>query len=369
MIQLNHGYRKRFITKLAGIATAADSTPTAILYRNGSASGTTVTVSTTAETGVYLATFTTDAGWAKTDHLELLVSATIDGDSGYKVVLWDSDGDVDAPMRGTDSANTVAPLDAAGTRAAVGLASANLDTQLGDIPTNAEFEARTLPSADYLTSLGANAPAGWINAAALADNAITAAKLADSAITSGKFAAGAFDAAAQVVIDHGDDVGLWGAVGSGGGGSIDTEQLIADIIEGLGAFSITRIGPEFNLATRTVTIYQGDDYLAANSNALTFAITLPGVDLTNASAVFAADSLYSSVLMGTATLIDTNTDNPKLRLEWSRAQTLAVAASDKLSWGVAIVDAGKKVQTIIGGPLRLKRALVNPGVTQAAIEA
>jgi len=107
MIQLNHGYRKRFTTEVAGIATAADSTPTAILYRNGSASGVTVTVSTTAETGVYLATFTTlDVGdsWARTDHLELLVTATIDGDAGYKAVLWDSDSDPDAPMRGTDNA-------------------------------------------------------------------------------------------------------------------------------------------------------------------------------------------------------------------------------------------------------------------------
>ena len=40
-------------------------------------------------------------------------------------------------------------LDAAGVRAAVGLAAANLDTQLGDIPTVAEFNARSLPSADY----------------------------------------------------------------------------------------------------------------------------------------------------------------------------------------------------------------------------
>jgi hypothetical protein len=40
-------------------------------------------------------------------------------------------------------------LDAAGVRTAVGLASANLDTQLGDIPTTSEFEARTLAAADY----------------------------------------------------------------------------------------------------------------------------------------------------------------------------------------------------------------------------
>ena len=42
-------------------------------------------------------------------------------------------------------------LDAAGVRAAIGLASANLDTQLGDIPTVAEMNARTLPSASYST--------------------------------------------------------------------------------------------------------------------------------------------------------------------------------------------------------------------------
>jgi hypothetical protein len=37
------------------------------------------------------------------------------------------------------TAGYTAPLDAAGTRTAVGLATANLDTQLGDLPTNAEL--------------------------------------------------------------------------------------------------------------------------------------------------------------------------------------------------------------------------------------
>lgn len=40
-------------------------------------------------------------------------------------------------------------LDAAGVRTAVGMASANLDTQLSDLPTVAEFEARTLLAAAY----------------------------------------------------------------------------------------------------------------------------------------------------------------------------------------------------------------------------
>jgi hypothetical protein len=86
-------------------------------------------------------------------------------------------------MRGTDGANTTAPdnssitaiksktdqlvftvanqvdsnalsgggsgLDAAGVRSAVGLSSANLDTQLSDIPTVAEFESRTIAAASY----------------------------------------------------------------------------------------------------------------------------------------------------------------------------------------------------------------------------
>jgi len=54
-------------------------------------------------------------------------------------------------------------LSEAGVRSAVGLASANLDTQLSDIPTVAEFEARTLvssayfdPSADTVTTANAS---------------------------------------------------------------------------------------------------------------------------------------------------------------------------------------------------------------------
>jgi hypothetical protein len=43
-------------------------------------------------------------------------------------------------------------LDAAGVRSAVGLASANLDTQLGDIPTVSEFEARSIVAANYATA-------------------------------------------------------------------------------------------------------------------------------------------------------------------------------------------------------------------------
>lgn len=48
-------------------------------------------------------------------------------------------------------------VDAASVRTALGMASANLDAQLADLPTVAEFEARSLPSADY-TVVGDLAP-------------------------------------------------------------------------------------------------------------------------------------------------------------------------------------------------------------------
>lgn len=43
-------------------------------------------------------------------------------------------------------------IDAAGIRAAVGLSTANLDTQIADLPTVAEFEARTITAASYATT-------------------------------------------------------------------------------------------------------------------------------------------------------------------------------------------------------------------------
>jgi hypothetical protein len=49
------------------------------------------------------------------------------------------------------TAGYTAPLDAAGVRSAVGLATNNLDTQLADIPTVSEFNARTIVSANYAT--------------------------------------------------------------------------------------------------------------------------------------------------------------------------------------------------------------------------
>lgn len=64
-----------------------------------------------------------------------------------------------------------APLSAADTRTALGLASANLDTQLADIPTVTEFEARTLIASGYASSTHWTATrAGYLDGVLLADN-------------------------------------------------------------------------------------------------------------------------------------------------------------------------------------------------------
>lgn len=95
------------------------------------------------------------AGTYKVDIFEQAggTPAVTDDLVGSGVIEWDGSaivsqaakliaiaGDVEnldgAAMRGTDGANTTTPLDAAGVRAAVGLAAADLDTQLASIPTN-----------------------------------------------------------------------------------------------------------------------------------------------------------------------------------------------------------------------------------------
>src|SRR5947209_486227 len=64
-----------------GAATNADSTPAAVLRRNGANSAVSVTVTHNA-TGDYTASATIPATWAGGDRLELLVSAAVGGVAG-----------------------------------------------------------------------------------------------------------------------------------------------------------------------------------------------------------------------------------------------------------------------------------------------
>jgi len=82
------------------------------------------------------------------------IKTALEIDGGKLDHIWETTEDDTGVRRFTANALEEAPdtdtsLDAAGIQAAVGLASANLDTQLADLPTVAELEARSIVSADY----------------------------------------------------------------------------------------------------------------------------------------------------------------------------------------------------------------------------
>jgi hypothetical protein len=63
----------------------------------------------------------------------------------------------------TEIQSGLSTLDAAGVRTAIGLATANLDTQLADIPTVAELNARTILAAEYATGANLAIVAGYLD--------------------------------------------------------------------------------------------------------------------------------------------------------------------------------------------------------------
>ncbi|MGB0972233.1 MAG: hypothetical protein ACPGVG_14930, partial [Mycobacterium sp.] len=102
------------------------TSPTGTLYVNGSSVGTVVTLSTTGDQVVASCSTT---GRSVGDRLYLSVAGTVGGGSETQ---RSAQRTMDDPMRGTEGANTAAPLDAAGTRSAVGLTSDNLASIIND---------------------------------------------------------------------------------------------------------------------------------------------------------------------------------------------------------------------------------------------
>jgi hypothetical protein len=133
----------------AGAPITLAGTPVLSVYKDAgvseSTAGVTLTVDFDSRTGHHVFTIDTsaDAFYATgSDYRVVITTGTVDGTSVVGVEV----GAFSIQNRYSPSGSG---LDAAGVRAAVGLATANLDTQLADLPTVAEFDARSLPSADY----------------------------------------------------------------------------------------------------------------------------------------------------------------------------------------------------------------------------
>jgi hypothetical protein len=88
MIELSKTYHFQFSTVKAGVGFTAAVSCT--LYRNGAAEATSVSVNTTAITGQYRASFTTDANWSTSDQIQIVAVATIDSVANYIGTVWDS---------------------------------------------------------------------------------------------------------------------------------------------------------------------------------------------------------------------------------------------------------------------------------------
>ena len=166
-----------------GITPVTPSSLTALVIKNGTDTVDSVTITAVGggRTGVYKWSYN-PAGEVEGDKFSLVFEITISGDPYYYTV----DLEVLAVERGTDGAATPSNV----YDQIEDWASDNdLFVLIANLPTVAEFEARTLLASSYLTTLGTTAPAGWINAAAIASNAITSEKIADDAIGSSQIAA------------------------------------------------------------------------------------------------------------------------------------------------------------------------------------
>lgn len=137
----------------------------------------------------------TDAGWFATgnDYQARINGTTVDGAT---INAWVGTFSIENRfMRGTDSAALASVLGAA--------VGATISADIADLPTVAEFEARTIVSADYVVvgdtiaavTLVNGLAANVITAASINGDAITEAKIADDAIAAEHLATGAVVAA------------------------------------------------------------------------------------------------------------------------------------------------------------------------------
>lgn len=97
----------------------------------------------------------------------------------------------------TEIQSGLSTLGAADIRTAVGLASANLDTQIADLPTVAEFEARTIVAANYATASALTTVDTWVKRSAV----ILSGTIATAGTSSEVFTISALGITATIAVD------------------------------------------------------------------------------------------------------------------------------------------------------------------------
>lgn len=172
-------------------------------------------------------------------------SIATDAITSTKIAASALNGKGDWNIGKTGYSLTVAPLDAAGVRSAVGLASANLDTQLGDIPTLTEMtsafteiKGATWATTDTLEAIRDRGDAAWTTATSVTVSDKTGFSLSNAGVdaiwdeaTSGHTTAGTTGKALTDAGSAGDpwSTALPGAYGAGTAGKILGDNLNATV--------------------------------------------------------------------------------------------------------------------------------------------
>ena len=207
----------------------------------------------------YVTLTLTTATFASYDGPTKLAAITHTGARIPSVTLVDTTT-TNTDMRGTNNAllatSYAAPLSPSETRSAIGLASANLDTQLADIPTVAEFEARTLTTANYANTTNQ-----------------TAIKAVTDKLNTGLVADGAVYQFTANMLE---------LAPAGGGGAGDASQTtllqvqttVDGIASSLSGVPITATGRIADGGT--ISLYCGDDLRVRSGTQLTLTVTDAG---------------------------------------------------------------------------------------------
>lgn len=395
-----HGLLPAIVSPADGITPVSPSALTCLVIKNGvdTADAVTITAVGGGRVGVYKWSYD-PAGEVEGDQFSLVFEITIDSLPYYHT----EDLVVVAVERGTDGANTAAPLDAAGTRAAVGLASANLDDQFAAIPTTGEIEAALINEGDGTALLQAIADkissdltAGDLTALALVSaikadvtiaqmiariDASVSSRLADTDYTPPDNAAAA---AAQVAAESADGKLtaerlelIDGSMQTGADG--DTGKTLSDQIDGVGGggggdataanqaailakLNAARVSVVSNVAAGgTITIYLGDDDTGAN------AVSLPVDDVGEVLKDLLQDASVASVLFGAGTGDSYNeilgTIDPDAITAADGITTIPIEilstdktgpASDDYEWHIKTVDDSGLEKVRIEGSLKLR---------------
>lgn len=232
------------------------------IYVNGTRDTSLTYSTTTPSTGRTDITVST-TGRTDGDEIELVAGFSYGGAEYDATSRWH----VRALERGTNGANTSAPLDAAGTRSAVGLATANLDTQLSGIAVDAD----RIPAVPATESTAA--------AAKTAAEKVALAYDADGTLTTGANAEVA--SATKTAME---------ATGS----TLASIKAKTDLIR-RGNVSIA--GPGFD-SDSTLSLVRSMDYLTADGMSILLENLTTQADITGATITWRARHLTQNVTIG-----------------------------------------------------------------------